>query len=85
MLQSFQENSIGTQTYIYMYPFSPKLPSHPGNTEQSSMCYTVGPCWSSILNTAVCTSPQTLGDAEGQGGWSAAINGVTKSRTRLGD
>ena len=30
MLQSFQANSKGTQPYIYMYPFSPKLPSHPG-------------------------------------------------------
>ena len=25
------------------------------NTEQSSLCYTVGPCWFSILNIAVCT------------------------------
>ena len=25
------------------------------NTKQSSLCYTVGPCWLSILNTAVCT------------------------------
>ena len=25
------------------------------NIEQHSLCYTVGPCWSSILNTAVCT------------------------------
>ena len=25
------------------------------NIEQSSLCYTVGPCWLSILNTAVCT------------------------------
>ena len=25
------------------------------NTEQSFMCYTIGPCWFSILNTAVCT------------------------------
>ena len=25
------------------------------NTEQSSMCYTVDPCWLSILNIAVCT------------------------------
>ena len=24
------------------------------NTEQISLCYTVGPCWSSILNIAVC-------------------------------
>ena len=32
------------------------LPSRlPHDTEQSSLCYTVGPCWLSILNTAVCT------------------------------
>ena len=24
------------------------------NIEQSSLCYTVGPCWLSILNIAVC-------------------------------
>ena len=24
------------------------------STEQSSLCYTVGPCWLSILNIAVC-------------------------------
>ena len=30
MLWSFQVNSKGAQPYIYMYPFSPKPPSHPG-------------------------------------------------------
>ena len=25
------------------------------STEQNSLCYTVGPCWLSVLNTAVCT------------------------------
>ena len=25
------------------------------NIEQSSLCYTVGPCWLSILNIVVCT------------------------------
>ena len=34
------------------------LPSRlPHNIEQSSMCCTVGPCWLSILNTAVYTHP----------------------------
>ena len=50
-------NSEGTQPYINMYPFSPKtpLPSRlPHDIEQSFMCYTVGPCWLSILNIAVC-------------------------------
>ena len=27
----------------------------PHNIAQSSPCYTVGPCWLFILNTAVCT------------------------------
>ena len=27
----------------------------PHNIQQSSLCYTVDPCWSSTLNTAVCT------------------------------
>ena len=30
-------------------------PRLPPNTEQSSLCYTVGPSWLSILNIAVCT------------------------------
>ena len=48
----------GTQPYIYTCIHSPQtpLPSRlPHNIEQSSPCYTVGPCWLSILNTAVCT------------------------------
>ena len=31
------------------------------NIEQGSLCYTVGPCWLSILNIAMCTSiPNSL-------------------------
>ena len=30
MLWQFQVDSKGTQLYVYMYPFSPKLLSHPG-------------------------------------------------------
>ena len=29
----------------------------PHNIKQGSLCYTVSPCWPSILNTAVCTCP----------------------------
>ena len=32
------------------------------NTEQSSMCYRVTPCWLRILNTAVCTCVSLLPD-----------------------
>ena len=44
----------GTLSYIYMYPFSPKLPSHSHAIEQSSTHYTVCPCWLSVLNIVVC-------------------------------
>ena len=38
------------------------LPSRlPHNIEQSSLCYTVGPCWLSILNIAVQPSFWTVG------------------------
>ena len=43
--------SEGAQPYIHMYPFFPKLPSRlPHNIKHSSLCWTVGPCWLSILN-----------------------------------
>ena len=44
-------------THIYIISQTP-LPSRlPHGIEQSSMCYTVGPCWLSILHKAVCTWP----------------------------
>ena len=53
----------GDSALCYTYLQSPQtpLPSRaPHNTEQSSMCHTVVPCWLSILNIAVCTcSSQT--------------------------
>ena len=37
------------------------LPSRlPHKIEQSSLCYTVGPYWLSILNIAVCTCPSQI-------------------------
>ena len=36
-------------TYVSILPQTP-LPSRLHNIEQSSMCYTVGPCWLFILN-----------------------------------
>ena len=62
-LWKFQVNSQGTQPYVYMYPFFPKLPFPsrlPQNNEQSSICYTVGPSWLSILNIAVCSCPSQI-------------------------
>ena len=50
-------DSKGTQSHIYMYPsILPQtrlLSKVPRNMEQSSMSYTVGSCWLSILSIAV--------------------------------
>ena len=63
---SFQVYSKAIQLYTYMYLFFFQFLSYLGednkisllqDIEQSSLCYTVGPCWLSILNTAVCTCP----------------------------
>ena len=43
-------------THVSILPQTP-LPSRlPQNIEQSSLCYTGGPCWLSISNIAVCTT-----------------------------
>ena len=46
--------------YVSILPQAPLPYRLPHNIEQSSMRYTVGPCWLSILNVAVYTcSSQT--------------------------
>ena len=42
---------------VLILPQKPLPSMLPHNTEQSSVCYTAGPCWLSILNTAECTCP----------------------------
>ena len=60
----FRFQVTSERTYIYIQPHTHKYmcllslpPRLPPNTEQSSLCYTRGPCWLFILNTAVCTYP----------------------------
>ena len=44
-----QQRDSAIQIHVSMVPQTP-LPSRlPQNTEQSSLCYTVGPCWLSVL------------------------------------
>ena len=53
MLCSFQEYSKVIQLYVcilFQIPFLLRLLQ---NIEQTSLCYAVGPCWLSILNTVV--------------------------------
>ena len=41
--------------HVSILPQTPLQSRLPHNIEQCSLCYTVSPCWSSILNIAVCT------------------------------
>ena len=53
------EQGRASALHGYMYPFS--LPSRlPHNTEHSSLCHTIGPCWLSILNIAVLDASSFL-------------------------
>ena len=48
-----QQRDAAMHVHVSTLPQSP-LPSRlPHNIKQSSLCYAVGPCWLSILNTAV--------------------------------
>ena len=52
-----QQKDSAIHTHVSILPPTP-LPSRlPQSIEKSSMCDTVGPCWSSVLNIAVCTCP----------------------------
>ena len=53
-----QSNSV--HTHVSLLPQAPVPSRLPHNIEQSSLCYTAGPCWLPFLNIAVCTcQPQT--------------------------
>ena len=43
--------------HVSILPQTPLSSRLPHSIEQSSMCCTVGPCWLSVLNIAVCTFP----------------------------
>ena len=50
-----QQRDSAIHMHVSTLPQTP-LPSRlPHDIGQSSLCYTVGPCWLSILNMAVCT------------------------------
>ena len=50
-----QRRDSAIHIHVSILPQTP-LPSRlPHNIQQSSLCCTVGPCWLSILNIAVCT------------------------------
>ena len=49
-----QRRDSAVHMHVSVLPQTP-LPSRPAHhLEQSFLCYTVGPCWLSILNIAMC-------------------------------
>ena len=55
MVSGAQQSASGIHMHASIFPLTP-LPSRlPHNIKQSSLGCTVGPCWLSILITAVCT------------------------------
>ena len=85
-----QRNSA-THTHVSILPQIPLLSRLPHNTEQSSLCYKVGPCCLSVLNTAVCTCPSpqklllpqlcpTLGDPMDCNPPGSSVHGILQAR-----
>ena len=52
-----QQRDSATHTPVSILPHTPFPSMLAHNIDQSSMCYTIGPYWSFILNIRVCTCP----------------------------
>ena len=55
-----QQRDSTTRTHLSILPQTPLPSGLPHNNEQSSLCSTLGPCWVSTLNIAVCTHRSKL-------------------------
>ena len=52
-----QQRDSAIHIHVSILPQTPFPSRLPHNIGQSSLCYTVLPCWLSVLNTAVCACP----------------------------
>ena len=50
-----QQRDSAIYIHVSIFPQTPVPSKLPRNTEQSSLCYIVGPRWLSTLNITVCT------------------------------
>ena len=60
MVPGAQQSNSAIHTHVSIFPQTPLPSSLPHSIEQSSLCYTIGPCWISTLNIAVYISPVQL-------------------------
>ena len=57
IFSSEQQRDSAIHIHVSVLPQTPFISRLPHNIEQSSLCYTLSPCWLSILNIVVCTCP----------------------------
>ena len=57
MVSGARQRGSAIHTHVSILLQTPVPSRLPHNSEQSSLCYTVGPCWLSIYSIAVCTCP----------------------------
>ena len=57
IIPCWQQRDSTIHIHVSIFPKTPLSSRLPHNIEQSSLCYTVGPCWLPILNIAVCICP----------------------------
>ena len=55
-----QQKDSAIHIHVSIFPQTPFPSRLPHNIEQSSLCYTTGPCWLSIFSRAVCTRPSQI-------------------------
>ena len=85
MVSCAQQSDSAIHIHVSILPQTP-LPSPsrlPHNIEQSSLCYRVGTCWLSILNTAVCTCQSQISHIYSQPGEEDTTHWTGSHRGRL--
>ena len=60
MVSGARQRDSAIHTHVSILLQTPVPSRLPHNSEQSSLCYTVGPCWLSIYSIAVCTCPSQV-------------------------
>ena len=84
--QGGQKRDSAIHTHVSILPQTPLPARLPHDTEQSSLCWTAGPCWLSMLNTALCAcpsqTPNLFSRAETHIYWTQTHSSLTTERRK---